>query len=104
MADDLDVLSEGEFDALLAGLAVPQVAEPYLATWTTGADLEPGRSRLMRPKEVMATIGISRRTLYSWIGSGKFPRPHAISTRVTGWPVGEVNDWLASKERTRKAG
>ncbi len=102
--DDIDAMGEAEFDALLSTVAVPHEAESYLAGWTTGADLEPGRSRLMRPKEVMATIGISRRTLYVWIGSGKFPRPHAISTRVTGWPAGEINDWLASKDRTRRVG
>lgn len=98
---ELDDIDEEAFDiALMVALGEP---EPVAMAWVQGARLDANRSRLMRPKEVLGLIGISRRTLYMWIKSGKFPRPRAISTRITGWPAGEVNDWLAAQERTRGA-
>ncbi|MEQ1694347.1 MAG: AlpA family phage regulatory protein [Hyphomicrobiaceae bacterium] len=98
---ELDDLDDEAFEvALMVALGD---TEPVAMAWVQGARLDANRGKLMRPKEVMELIGISRRTLYMWIKSEKFPRPRAISTRITGWPAGEVNDWLAAQERTRGA-
>jgi len=95
MADDLDKLSDDEFDRLLVG-DVP------MGLVTAGTEL--AKRQIVRPAEVMERFRISRATLYRWIKSGHFPRPRQLSIRVTGWPESELVAWFDALEATRRTG
>lgn len=89
---DLDKLTEDEFADLLLGDDMGFISS------------ELAKHQIVRPVEVMKLLGVSRATLYRWIKGGDFPRPKAVSTRVTGWPEHEVAAWLDARGRTRRAG
>lgn len=40
-------------------------------------------------------VPFSAATLWRKVSTGEFPAPVKLSTRVTGWRVGEVKAWLA---------
>ena len=94
----LDGLSEEGFDMLLAELAAPDDGVMALVTF------ELARQQIVRPKEVMRLLGLSRSTLYRMIERGTFPRARILSTRSTGWTQEELATWIEARERTRRAG
>jgi prophage regulatory protein len=51
----------------------------------------------MNLNDVLATLGISKSTLYRLIGAGQFPKPFKLSERLNGWRVEVVEAWLMSK-------
>ncbi|WP_084251046.1 helix-turn-helix transcriptional regulator [Sphingomonas pruni] len=50
--------------------------------------------RVIRRKELLSIIGISRSTLYDWMASGTFPRPIRLGRRAVGWRSKDISDWL----------
>ena len=44
-----------------------------------------------------APLPFSAPTLWRMTKSGKFPKPHKLSARVTAWKVGEVRCWMNSR-------
>jgi prophage regulatory protein len=40
---------------------------------------------------------MSRSTVYSYIGEGRFPAPVSISTRCVAWVEGEVDRWISDR-------
>ena len=54
-------------------------------------------SRLIRIKEVLQLIGLSKTTLYKMIQEGKFPQSVAIYGSAVGWKQDEVADWINSR-------
>ena len=42
---------------------------------------------------------LSKATIYRMIKAGTFPRPIKIAQRAVGWRRGEVEEFLASRER-----
>lgn len=56
-------------------------------------------TQLVRPKEVMQRLGLSRSTLYQYVKDGKFPRPFRISERATGWRLEQIEDYVRRRER-----
>lgn len=51
----------------------------------------------MRAKEVTATIGVSKSTLYSWAAGGKFPKPVQLpGGGATAWVSTEVAAWMSA--------
>lgn len=58
---------------------------------------EPGqKTRLIRLKEVLYRVGLSRSTIYRWIASGEFPKPVRLSSYIVAWDEQVINDWIAS--------
>jgi prophage regulatory protein len=53
--------------------------------------------KVMNLNDVLATLGISKSTLYRLIGAGQFPKPFKLSERLNGWRVEVVEAWLMSK-------
>ena len=53
--------------------------------------------RLLRLREVVSIVGVSRATLYEMIRRGEFPAPVRIGARAVGWRQSEVQRWLASR-------
>lgn len=50
-----------------------------------------------RIKDVIATTGIARSTIWLWVKQGKFPQPINISPRVTVWNTLDIQDWMDDK-------
>ncbi|WP_243363058.1 helix-turn-helix transcriptional regulator [Fundidesulfovibrio terrae] len=54
-------------------------------------DIEHGQGeRFLRAKEVCSLLGISKSTLYKFIGEGKFPAPKKLGTRTSVWLSSQV--------------
>lgn len=56
--------------------------------------------RILRERDVVAAIGLSRATLWGRVKSGAFVKPVKISARAVGWPESEI----AALNRARIAG
>lgn len=54
-------------------------------------------SRVLRAREVVAEIGVSKATLYRWIGSGQFPPPIKLGPGSVGWRREDIEEWLAGR-------
>lgn len=54
-------------------------------------------TRLIRPKELAAQLGVGRSTLYEWLQNPDpdhpLPRPIKIG-RVTAWRANDIQSWL----------
>ena len=60
--------------------------------------------KLLRVKEVLSRIGISRATLYRWLGQDQsFPRPISLGVNSICFIEEEVNNWIAGRVRASRA-
>ena len=59
------------------------------------------QKRIIRLRQVLEQVGLSRATIYKMIGRSEFPRPVQIGRRSVGWLAEEVNAWLKSRPHTR---
>ncbi|MEG8040470.1 AlpA family phage regulatory protein [Sphingomonas sp. LR60] len=50
--------------------------------------------RFLRIKDVIATIGLSRTSIYRMVGAGDFPKPIQLTARSVGWWEADVSKWL----------
>ena len=48
----------------------------------------------LRPRQVAKALGISNATLYRWVASGMFPKPHKLGLSMSFWRTSTVNAWL----------
>ena len=46
---------------------------------------------------VLDAVGVSRSSLYQWVGEGRFPRPVQVGPRAVRWRSSEVESWIASR-------
>lgn len=53
--------------------------------------------RILRRRETLALIGLSRSTLYEYMKIGQFPRPVKLGQRAVGWRLSSVDAWLSSR-------
>ncbi|MBD9399101.1 helix-turn-helix transcriptional regulator [Pseudomonas sp. PDM11] len=60
--------------------------------------------RIMRLKEVMHVCGISRSTVYSWVGQGQFPQHRRIGGRSVGWDSEEIERWVNRQLNGKEVG
>ncbi len=53
--------------------------------------------RIIRPREVIARLGVSRAKFADMIAKGIFPRPFVIipGGRAVGWLEGDVDAWIS---------
>lgn len=59
--------------------------------------------KFVRPKEVLALLGVSRSTLWRLCRDGGFPRPIRIASRRSGFVEEDVERWMEARA-TRAAG
>jgi prophage regulatory protein len=52
------------------------------------------RGRFLRIDDVIATVGLSRTTIYRLIGEGEFPRQKQLTRRAVGWWESDIDIWL----------
>lgn len=61
--------------------------------------------KLLRLKDVMLVIGVSKSTIYDWMNprskrfSG-FPAPIKISAKSVRWDLNEIEIWLANRTKS----
>lgn len=53
--------------------------------------------QLLRPKQVMERLGLSRSTLYQYIKEGKFPAPFRIGVRATAWRQEQIEEYIRQR-------
>jgi len=58
---------------------------------------------LLRPKDVVRLLRISRPTLYRLVRDGKFPVPMHIGSSITCWKISSVLQWIESQAATPPA-
>ena len=54
--------------------------------------------KVVRPKQLLEDLKISRATLYRRIADGHIPKPLRIGSRITGWRVETIANWLQKRE------
>jgi prophage regulatory protein len=59
---------------------------------------QPPEWQRLRLNSVCAAVGIAKSTLWKYIAEGKFPKPHAIGSRVRVWEAAEVHAWLEARK------
>ena len=53
--------------------------------------------RFLRINDVIATVGLSRATIYRLMDAGDFPKSKALTKRCVGWWEAEVSKWVAAR-------
>lgn len=59
--------------------------------------------RLLRLRQVINLIGISRSSIYQLERDGRFPKRVAIGPRSVAWRESEILEWIASRQRKASA-
>ena len=57
--------------------------------------------RVLKLKEVIAIVGISRSSIYALVQRGDFPAPIKLSLRSCGWLKSEIDRWIQVKASSR---
>jgi len=52
---------------------------------------------ILNQATILASLGISKTTLWRMIGRGDFPKPIKLGERLNGWRVETFEQWLESK-------
>jgi prophage regulatory protein len=50
-------------------------------------------SRLVRLRELVNIVGLSRSSIYRLVSNGTFPQPIKLSERATAWRMADVRAW-----------
>ena len=51
--------------------------------------------KILRLPAVIEKTGLSKTTIYRFIGEGKFPAPVRIGERATGWHEADITQWMS---------
>ncbi|AOE49263.1 helix-turn-helix transcriptional regulator [Kangiella sediminilitoris] len=54
--------------------------------------------RVLRLKDVMAKLGVSRSTVYKLVADNKLPKPISLGARSIGWIEKSIDSWLEKQE------
>jgi predicted DNA-binding transcriptional regulator AlpA len=63
----------------------------------------PKHARLLSREEVLARVGVSYPTLWTWMRAGNFPRARAMGGRI-GWLESEIEEWIVTRPIKRLKG
>ena len=58
--------------------------------------------RLLKVREVIAKVGLSRGHLYRMIAAGEFPKPVPLSARARAWRSDEIDHWIDERTAARE--
>jgi prophage regulatory protein len=53
--------------------------------------------RILGTAEVSRMLGLNPVTLWRMCREGRFPLPIKLTARRNGWPLGQVEEWLAQR-------
>ena len=63
-------------------------------------DVKENTEGLLREKQVLRLVPVSRATLWRWISSGRFPKPIKLGA-ITAWLAADVHAFIeAAREGT----
>lgn len=54
--------------------------------------------RILRLKEVMATVGLAKSTVWKMVALEQFPRPVRLSANAVGWRQSAVQKWIETRD------
>lgn len=57
--------------------------------------------KIIKRREVEATTGLSRSSLYRLAAAGEFPRPIRLGPRAVGWRADEIAAWIEQRTAER---
>ena len=57
--------------------------------------------RLIKIKEVIKMISLSRATIYKYMADDSFPKPVSLGTKAVAWVEDEVENWIVEKIEAR---
>jgi len=52
---------------------------------------------LLRERQILQLIPVSRATLRRWLRDGSFPPSFKLSKRISVWRVSDVQDWILNR-------
>ena len=52
------------------------------------------RENILRLKDIIERVGLSRSSIYLKVNEGTFPKPIKLSKRAIGWPVSSIDYWI----------
>ena len=55
--------------------------------------------KVLRLREVLDRVSLSKSTVYRMIGDDQFPKPIKLGGRAVGWIEDEINQWISSRSR-----
>ena len=55
--------------------------------------------QLIRLRDLLAQLGISRSAVYRMMDDGKFPRPLKLSAQTIAFKQSEIDAWVESRAR-----
>lgn len=55
--------------------------------------------KVIRTKDLLEQLNISRISLWRWSKEGKFPQPLKVNGRAFGYRVQDVEDWLDGQKK-----
>lgn len=58
--------------------------------------------RILRLRDVLRFVGLSRSSLYRLVAAGDFPQPVPLGARTIGWVGAEIDDWLTKRIQRRR--
>lgn len=58
---------------------------------------------VLRLPAVCAAVGLSKSTIHFLVQQGQFPAPVKLSSRASGWPSDEVEEWVHAKSMLRSS-
>lgn len=64
--------------------------------------LDTGMDKLMRVREVMAAVGLSRASIYKLLAAGRFPAPVRVGIKAVRWRQSHVEGWISCSRQCRR--
>lgn len=62
------------------------------------SSIEGKSGAVIRLKEVMVLLGVSRMTIHRWVTAGRFPQPLKANGRTFGFNYNSVIEWINNLE------
>jgi prophage regulatory protein len=59
--------------------------------------VEQVREILLRRKQVEASTGLTRSTIYALMAEAKFPKPVPLAGRTVAWTSSSIDKWIAER-------
>ena len=53
------------------------------------------KNRLLRLKQVVLKVGLSRSQIYKLIAKGSFPEEIKIGPKISAWPEQTIDQWIS---------
>ena len=53
---------------------------------------------LLRARDILVLLGISRATLARWRDAGRFPKPVHLGPRIVAWRRVDIEAWIDAQE------